>query len=188
MWASLISNRQFLASCLASHLPGELYSRDEYLKSSDAARFRAVAHLRHNARLVPLIRAAAAQLALGFPLSDRNDSADLEWIYKDTPHGDVPADKPPSENPELGNVLLPYLIELRSLAELLLLDADEAAKVGDAARSRDDFIAAINIAGAGSEQGVAGHRMSRGRGLEWRSVRYYGSEPGAPPYRRVTAI
>jgi hypothetical protein len=188
MWASLISNRQFLASCLASHLPGELYSRDEYLKSSDAASFRALEHLRHNARLVPLIRAAAAQLALGFPLSDRNDPADLEWIYKDTPHGDMPADKPPSENPELGNVLLPYLIELRSLAELLLLDADEAAKVGDADRSRDDFIAAINIAGAGSEQGVAGHRMSRGRGLEWRSVRYYGSEPGAPPYRRVTAI
>jgi hypothetical protein len=136
--------RQVLLKVNGQLQPDTLASKSPHYDR--AARVFAEFTLAQNPELLPAIRETAVMPQLGFRLSDMPDPADLAWIQRISP-SEVPQTlRGASENPALLTILLPCLPKLRCFAQLLRLDAEQAAAAADGARTSADLLACIGIA------------------------------------------
>ncbi len=102
--------------------------------------------LEQNRQLLPAIREAAAIPRIGLRLRDALDPADLPWMQRLSPMEVPQPSRTASENPAYLTILVPYMPKLRGFAQLLQLDAEQAAAESDGERLVADIVACLNIA------------------------------------------
>lgn len=100
----------------------------------------AVAYIKKSEGALDFIRRGAALPALGHVLTDGSDPR-----WGDTRERRATAAEPPTANPFLIGIGLPYLGTMRSFARLLAADAHDAAASGDGARIEADFSALLGL-------------------------------------------
>lgn len=110
------------------------------LRPGDEAWADAAAFAAQVAPALALVRRAAAMPVFGHIL--RDSAKDCPWWL-----GEESSDDPPTENPQLYRLLLPYIGPLRVQANLLGIEAVVAASRGDGALAAHNLHAVLGIVG-----------------------------------------
>lgn len=125
-------------------LDGEAWARADHDWLVAPTRDEAAAWLDEHAEGIAMVRDAAAKPALGYRFSHRVDP-ELEMAYGRSVEAEPIADDDPLNGVIVG-VLLPYLRELKQMAQTLWIDARVAIEAGDGDRFVSDVDAVLGMA------------------------------------------